>query len=73
MFQLRGPRGCISVFELHLFLDRSTIEVFANRRACVSDRVYPTREDSLGVQLFARGGEAKVRTLKVWRKSSIFL
>ena len=31
------------------------IEVYANGRACISDRIYPTREDSIGVGAFARG------------------
>ena len=57
---------------LHLFLDRSTLEVFANRRACASDRLYPAREDSLGAGLFALGGRARLESLKVWRRKSIF-
>ena len=57
---------------LHIFLDRSTVEVFANRRACLSCRTYPTREDSLGVELFAEGGAASVNSLKVWKKKSNF-
>ena len=57
---------------LHLFLDRSTLEVFANRRACASDRLYPVREDSLGAGLFALGGRARLESLKVWRRKSIF-
>ena len=57
---------------LHLFLDRSTLEVFANRRTCASDRLYPAREDSLGAGLFALGGRARLESLKVWRRSSIF-
>ena len=57
---------------LHIFLDRSTLEIFANRRACLSDRLYPTRPDSLGAALYARGGRATLIGLKIWRKDSIF-
>ena len=32
--------------ELRVFIDRSVIEVFANRRQCLTQRVYPTRADS---------------------------
>lgn len=60
------------LLRLHVFLDRSTVEVFANRRACVSDRLYPTRDDSLGVEVYARGGDATITTLKAWRKKSVF-
>ena len=51
---------------LRIFLDRSILEVFANRRQCVTQRIYPTRPDSTGVSLFARGGEARVRSLQAW-------
>jgi beta-fructofuranosidase len=51
---------------LQVFLDRSVIEVFANGRTCLTDRVYPSRPDSLGVRFFGRGGEARLRSLDVW-------
>ena len=51
---------------LRIFLDRSILEVFANSRQCVTQRIYPTRPDSTGVSLFARGGDARVRSLQAW-------
>jgi sucrose-6-phosphate hydrolase SacC (GH32 family) len=53
-------------FRLRVFLDRSIIEVFADDRQCVTQRVYPSREDALGISLFCTGGSAKVLSLKVW-------
>ena len=52
--------------KLRIFLDRSVLEVFANGRQCITQRIYPTRSDSLGVRLFARGGSALVRRLEAW-------
>ena len=52
--------------KLRLFLDRSLLEVYANGRQCVTQRIYPTREDATGVGLFARGGAATVRQLDAW-------
>ena len=52
--------------ELRVFLDRSILEVFANGRQCVTQRIYPTRPDSLGVSLFARGGSATVAAFDAW-------
>ena len=40
---------------LRVFIDRSVVEVFVNGRQCVSLRVYPSREDSVGVSLRAQG------------------
>jgi sucrose-6-phosphate hydrolase SacC (GH32 family) len=51
---------------LRVYLDRSVLEVFANQRQCLTQRIYPTRGDSDGVILFARGGSATVRSLDAW-------
>jgi beta-fructofuranosidase len=55
---------------LHIFLDRSVIEVFANYRLCMSSRIYPSRTDSLGVGFFERGGSARIKVLDVWEMES---
>jgi sucrose-6-phosphate hydrolase SacC (GH32 family) len=52
--------------KLRIFLDRSVLEVFANGRQCVTQRIYPTRSDSLGVTLFSRGGSVDVKSLDTW-------
>lgn len=57
---------------LRVFVDRSVVEVFANGRQCVAVRVYPEREDSLGVSLRARGGDAVLRSLDAWQMGSIY-
>jgi beta-fructofuranosidase len=56
---------------LHIFLDRSVIEVFANYRLCMGSRIYPSRSDSLGVGVFARGGNVRIKVLDVWEMESI--
>ncbi len=55
---------------LKIFIDRSIVEVFANSRQCVTKRIYPSRPDSLGVQLFSEGGQAIVNLLDVWDMAS---
>ena len=52
--------------ELRIFLDRSVLEVFANRRQCVTHRTYPARGDSLGIRLFTRGAQVKVQSVDIW-------
>jgi len=51
---------------LRIFLDRSILEVFANDRQCMTQRIYPTRDDSLGAAVFSRGGSAVVRSVDAW-------
>jgi beta-fructofuranosidase len=58
---------------LHIFVDCSVVEVYANARACLTSRVYPSRDDSLGVELFARGGPVQLQTLDVWEMGSIWV
>jgi sucrose-6-phosphate hydrolase SacC (GH32 family) len=53
-------------FMLRIFLDRSIIEVYCDDRQCVTQRIYPSRRDALGVSLFCRGGSAKVISLNAW-------
>lgn len=52
---------------LRVFLDGSTVEVFANERHCLTSRVYPTREDSTGISFAAAGGRADLVDASVWR------
>jgi sucrose-6-phosphate hydrolase SacC (GH32 family) len=58
--------GAGEPLRLRVFLDRSIIEVFANGRQCVTQRIYPSRADALGVALFAKGGTATVTSLDAW-------
>jgi len=51
---------------LHIFLDRSVLEVFVNSRLCLTQRIYPTRADSFGVSGFSHGGEAILHNLDAW-------
>ncbi|MBM3492739.1 MAG: glycoside hydrolase family 32 protein [Armatimonadetes bacterium] len=51
---------------LHVFLDRSIVEVFINGRQCVAARVYPGRQDSLGVSLRSIGRDAVLKSVEAW-------
>jgi len=51
---------------LRIFLDRSVVEVFANGRQCITERIYPTRPDSMGVLLFSRGGSVNFKSVEAW-------
>ncbi len=58
--------------QLRVFIDKSVVEVFANGRQCLAVRVYPGREDSLGVSLRAQGADAALRSLDLWQMRSIY-
>ncbi len=57
---------------LHVFVDHSSVEVFANDgKAVISGRVFPG-EGSDGLELFGIGGEAHLHSLTVWPLASIW-
>jgi beta-fructofuranosidase len=67
-FQLRaGEKG----LRLHVFVDHSVLEVYANGRACVT-RVIQAAPEEQDVALVARGGRAQVRVLRCWPVGSIW-
>jgi beta-fructofuranosidase len=57
---------------LRIFLDRSIIEVYANRRCCLTTRIYPTRPDSVDIRLVATDAEVKLQMLRAWRMAAIW-
>jgi beta-fructofuranosidase len=61
--------GCL---RLHIFIDRSVVEIFANGHTCLAGRVYPTRADSLGVGLLAPKGVTRLVSLDIWQMKSIW-
>jgi len=58
--------------KLRVFIDRSIVEVFINGRQCVTARVYPVREDSVGVSLRAQGKDAQLKSLDAWQMENIY-
>ena len=42
------------------------LEAFASGRQCVTQRICPTRADSVGVSLFARGGSVDLKSVEAW-------
>jgi beta-fructofuranosidase len=52
--------------KLRVFLDKSVLEVFAGGHTCCT-RVVPTNGEEVQVQVFAKGGQATVKNLQIWR------
>jgi beta-fructofuranosidase len=58
--------------KLRVFIDKSVVEVFVNGKQCVALRVYPGREDSVGVSFRAQGQEAQLQSLDAWQMENIY-
>jgi fructan beta-fructosidase len=59
--------------KLHLFVDNSSIEVFANDgEAAISSKIYPD-PSATGIEFFSSKGAVKIKSVKVWQLRSIDL
>ncbi len=58
--------------QLRVFIDRSVLEVFVNGKQCIAMRVYPDRDDSVGVSLRSQGRNAELKSLDAWQMEKIY-
>ncbi len=57
---------------LRVFIDRSVVEVFVNGKQALAVRVYPSRDDSLGVSIRSQGSDSELISLDSWQMKSIY-
>ncbi|WP_257391670.1 GH32 C-terminal domain-containing protein [Halalkalibacter krulwichiae] len=58
--------------KLHIYLDRSMVEAYANNYKSLTSRVYPTRSDALGLELWSEKGEVTIKSMEVWELGSAY-
>lgn len=58
--------------KLRIFIDKSVVEVFVNGKQCVAARVYPSREDAVGVSIRSQGKDSELKSLESWQMKSIY-
>lgn len=58
--------------KLRIFIDKSVVEVFVNGKQCLGARVYPGRDDSIGVSLRSQGADATLKSMDAWQMKSIY-
>ncbi len=58
--------------KLRVFIDKSVVEVFVNGKQVVAVRVYPSRNDSMGVSLRSQGQDCELKSLQAWQMKSIY-
>ncbi len=57
---------------LRVFIDRSSIEIFANDgQTTMTSRIYPN-EDRLGIELFTENGDVQVKEITYWNLKDIW-
>ncbi|MHC4146333.1 MAG: glycoside hydrolase family 32 protein [Planctomycetota bacterium] len=58
--------------KLHILVDRTSIEVFVNDGRMSLFRCFPLDTQNKSLEVFARGGQAGVKRLDVWKLKSIW-
>lgn len=58
--------------KLHIYLDRSMVESYANNYRSITSRVYPTLSDALGLQLWSKNGVVTIKSMEVWELGSAY-
>lgn len=59
--------------KIHLFIDRSVIDIFVNDRYASSIRVFPTDENADALEVFSNGGATQIKNLQAWTLKSEIL
>ncbi|MGO4348736.1 GH32 C-terminal domain-containing protein [Paenibacillus sp. MCAF9] len=57
--------------KLHIYLDRSMVEAYANGLKSLTTRVYPSRMDALGLEIWG-DGEPLIKSVEIWNMQSIW-
>jgi len=61
-----------SPIKLHIFLDRSSVEVFANDgEAVLTDSIYPS-PGSDGIEVYSDASDSRIQSLTIWKLASIW-
>jgi len=56
--------------KLHIFVDRSSVEVFANDgETVITDGIFPARTSD-GLELYSQGGEVRIVKMEIWNLNS---
>jgi beta-fructofuranosidase len=52
---------------MHVFIDKSVLEVFVNGKLCLNHKVYPSLVESKEIRLYSVGGKIEVPVLNAWK------
>lgn len=68
---LKAPISSKEDIKLHIYLDKSMIEIYINNEVSITDRIYFTETDAKDVELMGFDDDKKLRTLQIWPMNSI--
>lgn len=57
---------------LHIFLDRSVLEVYINYQESFTARIYPENIEETGIEIYTAKGSLKLHSLNIWNIKTIW-
>ncbi len=58
--------------DLDVFIDAATIEVFANKKVCITNAIQPSSPEGFRIKLFSEAGQATAYKIDVWKMGTIW-
>ena len=68
---LKAPLSNNEDIKLHIYLDKSMIEIYINNQTSITDRIYFTETDAKHIELLGFENDKKIKTLQIWPIDSI--
>jgi beta-fructofuranosidase len=68
-FRLWNIKGELQPLDLHIFVDNSIVEIYANGIFCMTTRIYPTEDDSNEIGFLVKDGnvgEVGFGNMEIW-------
>lgn len=58
--------------KLRIFIDKGLVQAYANDKKTITSWIYPTLEESKGLQIWSDGGDVRVKSMQVFEMKSIY-
>lgn len=68
---LKAPLSHNKDIKLHIYLDKSMIEIYINNEVSITDRIYFTDTDAKHIELMGFENDKKIKKLQIWPMNSI--
>ena len=65
-FRLWHVNGELQSLDLHIFVDNSIVEIFANGVFCMTTRIYPTADDANDLGYWVKEGTVEYSEMTIW-------
>ena len=65
-FRLWHVNGELQTLDLHIFVDNSIVEIFANGVFCLTTRIYPTADDANDLGYWVQEGPVEYSGMIIW-------